>query len=271
MNNALFFDEGFDLLTGEYQAEKGEIVNSIPSIPEYSLSDITQDPLCIVSPPSSPLLSHTMSRITSPDTLEHSLRRAPPLSPVKKPPSRGQLGCTEQTPRPSTSSRYEIARGASAQGLSVSSRPRRGMSFNWNVQLLYSFDCVRKWRFTLALKPLYRREVAEDRSIEDKMKTVNGRMMAFSGELGAVLNFSGRQRNAIAADAGSVDSAIHTQGVITKRIFEESRAKNERDDVDERVHCDGYDKIAPPGALYLSTTGQVFRDDSNFESMVGDV
>ena len=97
------------------------------------------------------------------------------------------------------------------------------------------------------------------------MLTANGRMMAFSAELGAILE---SQKEGCGISASSVSSAIFTQGVITRRIYNESKSKNETDSVNERVKCDSFDKAISSESLYLSETKRFNSDGPSFDSMV---
>jgi folate-dependent phosphoribosylglycinamide formyltransferase PurN len=106
--------------------------------------------------------------------------------------------------------------------------------------------------------------------MQDKMQTVNGRMLAFSGELGAVLESDegGGADPAELAASKNITALIMTQGTITRRMFEESKKRNTTNDVVGRVKCDGYDKIISPEELYLSVAQKYMVDNPHFDFAV---
>lgn len=111
------------------------------------------------------------------------------------------------------------------------------------------------------LKPLKHPEIAKQKSINDKLQTVGSSMLAFGAELSSIImeDMKGERAPTGSFELNEITS-MHVQSKITRRIFEESKEKGERNSVIERLRCDGYDKAVGPTKLYLSTTKRFLEE-----------
>lgn len=213
--------------------------------------------------------------------------RRPHTSAGRASPSLSSSSVSNRLGTPSASRFDEARAGAALGGLAVLARPqsKTGRQKAASTPTVYS-DVMGMFKTEARVpnadeshtygKPFCHRELSDLRSIRDRIKTVNGRMLAASVELGAIVDDEEQEiikKLGTGVSGGGVPFKktvllpMNLQRQMTLRGAAEAAEAARVDVVDGLMRGDAYDKVVSPERLYMSETKRFIKDDESFKHM----